>query len=51
MLNIIDGIYRNLKSNTLATRGIDESRALDLRDRLVTFVDDWNSLEMDIYDD
>lgn len=35
----------------LRARGIDEVQAADLRDRLSTFVEDWESPEMDIYDD
>lgn len=34
----------------LRARGIDETQAADLRARLATFADDWNSPEMDIYD-
>lgn len=34
----------------LRERGIDEAQAADLRGRLSTFADDWNSPEMDIYD-
>jgi len=34
----------------LRVRGIDETQAADLRARLTTFADDWNSPEMDIYD-
>ncbi len=34
----------------LRTRGIDEAQAADLRARLATFAEDWNSPEMDIYD-
>ena len=34
----------------LRTRGIDENQAADLRARLATFTDEWNSPEMDIYD-
>ena len=34
----------------LRERGIDEAQAADLRARLATFADDWNSPEMDIYD-
>ncbi len=34
----------------LRARGIDEVQAADLRARLATFADDWNSPEMDIYD-
>ena len=42
-----------LKSGSidLRKRGIDEAHAADLRSRLSTFAEDWNSLEMDIYDD
>lgn len=35
----------------LRTRGIDELGAAALRARLATFAQDWNSPEMDIYDD
>ena len=31
-------------------RGIDESQAADLRARFSTFAEDWESLEMSIYD-
>jgi hypothetical protein len=34
----------------LRERGIDEAQAADLRARLATFAEDWNSPEMDIYD-
>ena len=34
----------------LAGRGIDEAQAADLRARLTTFVEEWDSPEMDIYD-
>ena len=34
----------------LRARGIDEAQAADLRARLATFAEDWNSSEMDIYD-
>ena len=42
-----------LKSGSidLGKRGIDEAQAADLRSRLSTFAEDWNSPEMDIYDD
>ncbi len=42
-----------LKSGSidLRKRGIDEAKAADLRGRLSTFTEDWNSPEMDIYDD
>lgn len=35
----------------LRARGIDEAQAADLRARLATFVEDWESPEMNIYDD
>jgi len=34
----------------LQGRGIDETQAADLRARLRTFAEDWESPEMDIYD-
>ena len=34
----------------LRQRGIDESQAADLRARLHTFAEDWESPEMDAYD-
>jgi len=34
----------------LRARGIDEAHAADLRTRLATFAEDWDSPEMDIYD-
>jgi hypothetical protein len=34
----------------LQSRGIDETQAADLRDRLKTFTDDWDCLEAAIYD-
>jgi hypothetical protein len=34
----------------LRERGIDEAQAADLRARLKTFSEDWESPEMDIYD-
>jgi len=42
-----------LKSGSidLRKRGIDEAQAADLRGRLSTFTEDWNSPEMDICDD
>lgn len=36
---------------TLHERGINENQAADLRARLATFAEDWESPEMDIYDD
>ncbi|PKO22266.1 MAG: hypothetical protein CVU38_10340 [Chloroflexi bacterium HGW-Chloroflexi-1] len=38
-------------SMNLRARGIDETQAADLRARLATFAEDWDSPEMDIYDD
>lgn len=35
----------------LRARGISESQAADLRQRLSTFAEDWNRPEMDVYDD
>lgn len=35
----------------LRERGIDEAKAADLLYRLNTFGEEWNSPEMDIYDD
>ena len=35
----------------LRQRGIDEEQAASLRQRLSTFIEDWESLEMAIYDD
>lgn len=34
----------------LAARGIDEEQAADLRARLTTFAEEWDSPEMDVYD-
>jgi len=34
----------------LAARGINEAQAADLRTRLTTFAEEWDSPEMDIYD-
>lgn len=35
----------------LRTRGIDKAHAAELRARLATFVEDWDSPEMDVYND
>ena len=35
----------------LESRGIDEAQAADLRGRLSTFAEEWESPEMDLYDD
>jgi len=43
--------FLNLGPIDLRARGIDEAHAADLRGRLATFAEDWDSPEMDIYDD
>jgi hypothetical protein len=35
----------------LRTRGVNEEQAAELRARLATFAEDWDSPEMSIYDD
>jgi len=40
-----------LKSVDLRQRGIDEAQAAELRARLGTFAEEWNSADMAIYDD
>jgi len=35
----------------LRARGITEAEAAEMRDRLAAFAEDWNSPEMEIYDD
>jgi hypothetical protein len=35
----------------LPARGIDKAHAADLRARLATFAEEWDSPEMDVYDD
>ena len=35
----------------LRARGIDEAQAADLRARLKTFAEDWESPEMDVYNE
>ena len=39
------------RSVDLRARSIDETQAAELRARLATFAEDWDSPEMDIYDD
>ena len=54
----IEGIYRRGKVITflppgtidLRARGIDEAQAAEMRARLASFAEDWESPEMDIYD-
>ncbi len=43
--------FLDLRPIDLRARGIDEAQAADLRARLATFAEDWDSPEMDIYDD
>jgi len=35
----------------LPTRGIDEAQAADLRGHLASFIEEWESPDMDLYDD
>lgn len=42
--------FLNENEFDLRAHGIDEEQAADLRARLTSFADDWNSPEMDIYD-
>lgn len=35
----------------LRSRGINEAQAVELRGQLATFAEDWDSSEMDIYND
>jgi hypothetical protein len=42
--------FLSVSSLDLRARGIDEAHAEELRTRLRTFVEDWDSPEMDIYD-
>lgn len=41
----------NIEVKDLVPQGIDREQAAILRENLATFADDWNSPEMDIYDD
>ncbi len=43
--------FLETKGVSLRERGIDEAQAADLRARLATFAEDWDSPEMDVYDD
>jgi hypothetical protein len=43
--------FLEAKSVSLRERGIEEAQAADLRARLATFAEDWDSPAMDIYDD
>lgn len=35
----------------LPARGIDEAQAADMRGRLASFIEEWESPDMDLYDD
>ena len=39
------------RSIDLPSRGIDQQRAAELRDRLIAFAEEWDSPEMQAYDD
>lgn len=39
------------KAIDLRAQGIDEAQAADLRARLAVFTEEWESPEMDVYDD
>lgn len=39
------------RSIDLRARGIDKTQAAELRNQLARFAEDWDSPEMDIYDD
>jgi hypothetical protein len=43
--------FLSSKAVDLRSRGIDDAEAADLRARLTTFAEDWNSPEMSAYDD
>lgn len=42
--------FAETASVDLASRGINESQAADLRHRLKPFADDWDRPDMDVYD-
>ena len=42
--------FLDARKITLQSRGIDEQQAADLRARLKTFAEEWQSPEMDVYD-
>ena len=53
--NVLDGTpvivtFLNPAGIDLREKGIDEAQAADLRARLATFAEDWDSPEMSIYD-
>ena len=42
--------FLEINGGDLRTRGINEQQAADLRARLGTFAEDWDSPEMSVYD-
>ena len=54
--NLLEGTraivtFLETKTIDLASHGIDKAQAAILRTSLATFTEDWNSPEMNIYDD
>lgn len=47
----MDEVTGSLERIELRARGIDEDAAAELRAQLSTFAEDWDSPEMDVYDD
>jgi hypothetical protein len=45
IVTFLTGVYVDLRS-----RGINRGQALELRERLTGFAEDWDSPEMDVYD-
>jgi hypothetical protein len=50
LLKVAQSLQTNQSAIDLQSRGIDEVQAADLRVRLSQFAEDWNSPEMDVYD-
>jgi division protein CdvB (Snf7/Vps24/ESCRT-III family) len=51
LLELARSLTQEEKSIDLQAHGIDEQQAAELRSRLDSFAEEWNSPEMDIYDD
>ena len=51
MITAKSKVFCILHPLSLQARGINEDQAADLRAQLYTFGEDWDSLEMDIYND
>ena len=55
IVTFLDGIAEPVMTSNslvdLAERGIGMEQAADLRSRLKTFAEDWDSPEMDVYDE